>query len=252
MCAHECWGHFFSRRRLIWSVLFASLSAGVSCSARDGGPWTCPVVGLQVIRGPRARGISHVPSPNRVTAAQERVAKLEALAALHGVDGPEVESMRAALKRAKEVKVQPVDIECEGFLSRARAHLTELDAKRTTVSTNNLRCRTAVGSAETSNSFPHYLELRQLRETVAQMKEQLEVAKPVMVEGQASKRISKREDYVPNCMEELQEWIAGRQADLNEAMLVGRPDEVARISNIMCQAAQQSTRGCSWNVSIPW
>ena len=26
--------------------------------------------------------------------------------------------------------------ECEGFLSRARAHLTELDAKRTTVSTN--------------------------------------------------------------------------------------------------------------------
>ena len=36
------------------------------------------------------------------------------------------------------------------------------------------------------------------------------------------------------CMEELQEWIARRQADLKEAMLVGRPDEVARISNIMC------------------
>ena len=104
------------------------------------------------------RRISRVPSPSRaqsrrrqaqspfgdpqlrVTAAQELVAKLEAaLAALHGVDGPEVESLRVALKRAKEVKVQPVDVqikECEGFLSRARAHLTELDAKRTTVSTN--------------------------------------------------------------------------------------------------------------------
>ena len=56
------------------------------------------------------------------------MAKLEAvLAALHGVDGFEVESLRAALKRAKEVKVQLVDVqikECEGFLSRARAHLT--------------------------------------------------------------------------------------------------------------------------------
>ena len=54
-------------------------------------------------------------------------AKLEAaLAALHGVDGTEVESLRAALKRAKEVKVQTVDVqikECEGFLSRARAHM---------------------------------------------------------------------------------------------------------------------------------
>ena len=53
--------------------------------------------------------------------------------------GPEVEVLRVALKRAKEVKMQPVDVqirECEGFLSRARAPLTELDAKRATVSSN--------------------------------------------------------------------------------------------------------------------
>ena len=51
---------------------------------------------------------------------------------------PKAESLRAALKRAKEMKVQPVVQikECEGFLSRARAHLAELDAKRTTVSAN--------------------------------------------------------------------------------------------------------------------
>ena len=240
---------------------------------------------LQVIRGPRPRSVQWPrasapsrqspgnqprPQPNqspvaktsgtrpfgdpqlRVTAAQERVAKLEAvLAALHGVDGPEVESLRAALKRAKEVKVQPVDVqikECEGFVSRARAHLTELDAKRTTVSTNIRDAEQRLEALKQMQQFSPpppvdaEAELRQLRETVAQMKGQLEVAKPAMVEGQASKRICRREDYVPNCTEELQEWIAGRQADLNEAMLVGRPDEVARISNIMCQAAQQWQR----------
>ena len=49
-------------------------------------------------------------------------------------------------------------------------------------------------------------ELQHLRETVAQMKGQLEV-KPVSVEGPAFKRVCRREDYVPNCVEELQEWI---------------------------------------------
>ena len=72
------------------------------------------------------------------------------------------------------------------------------------------------------------------------MKGQLHGAKPALVEGHAPKRICRRdEDFVPMCVEELQEWIAGRQVDLNEAMSVGRPDEVARISTIMCQAAQQ-------------
>ena len=43
-------------------------------------------------------------------------------------------------------------------------------------------------------------------------------------------------------MEELQEWIGGRQADLHEALVAGRPDEAARISDIVCQAAQQWQR----------
>ena len=69
----------------------------------------------------------------RVAAAEERVTKLEsALAALHGVEGPEVDTPRAALKQAREVKEGvPLDVQitqCEGFLSRARAHPTELDA----------------------------------------------------------------------------------------------------------------------------
>ena len=91
-----------------------------------------------IIRGPRPRSVQwpratqqsrpipvqSQPRPgdphSRVTAVQERVVKLEAaLVALHSVEGPEIESLRAALKRAKDVRQQPL----EGFLSRARAHL---------------------------------------------------------------------------------------------------------------------------------
>ena len=47
----------------------------------------------------------------RVTAAQEKVAKLEAaLAALHSVDGPKIECLRAALKRAKVSCRRPAHI----------------------------------------------------------------------------------------------------------------------------------------------
>ena len=186
---------------------------------------------------------------SRVTAARERVSKLEAAStALHGVEGPEVEASRVALKRAKEVKRQPVDVqikECEGFLSRARAHLAELDAKRAVVSSNIHEAEQWLAALKQAQQFtpPPPVdadeELRQLRATVAQMKGQLQGAKPALEEGQAPKRVCRREDFVPMCVEELQEWIAGRQVDLNEAMSVGRPDEVARISNIMCQAAQQ-------------
>ena len=80
---------------------------------------------------------------------------------------------------------------------------------------------------------------------------QLEGVRPALPEGQASKRIRRREDFVPNCVDELQDLSfssfsgdkkKARQADLHDAMLSGRPDEVARISNIMGHAAQQWQR----------
>ena len=190
----------------------------------------------------------------KITAAQERVTKLEsALAAPDGVEGPEVDSLRTALKRAKEVKLLPLDVqvkECEGFLSRARAHLTELDAKRATVSANiqDAERRLEAMKIQQQSAPPPPpqdadSELRQLRETVAQLKGSLHLTKPaVTLECPNSKRQCRREDFVPNCLEELQEWIRGRQTDLQDAMAAGRPDEVARISDIMCQAAQQWQR----------
>ena len=195
----------------------------------------------------------------KVTAAQERVAKLEsALAALHGVEGPEVDSLRAALKRAKDVKLTPLDVqakECEAFLVRARAQ-TELDAKRAVVGTNIKEAEQRLEAlkiqlqhlAPPPPPFPDAeTEVRQLRETVAQLKGQLHHTKPAAtVEVPISKRQCRRdEDFVPMCVEELQEWIAGRQADLHEAMVAGRPDEAARVSDIMGQAVQQWQREVS-------
>ena len=77
----------------------------------------------------------------KVAAAKERVLKLEtALAAMEGMEGPEVDSLRSAHKRAQEeVQGVPVDVqikECESFLARARAHSEELDSKRTNVIQN--------------------------------------------------------------------------------------------------------------------
>ena len=77
----------------------------------------------------------------KITTARERLSKLEAaLAAMTGMDGPEVEFLRVAHKRA-QVAVQEVPVEaqvkeCEASLTRARSHLVELDSKRVTIMEN--------------------------------------------------------------------------------------------------------------------
>ena len=218
---------------------------------------------VQVIRGPRPRSVtacfaavsSRSSAEPAAFSAQAEPSREDVrhtpIRRSTGVDGPEVESLRAALKLAKEVKLQPVDVqikECEGFLSRASAHMAELDVKRTTVSANIHDAEKRLEALKQMQQFSPpppvdaEAEPRQLREEVAQLQGQLEGVKAALAEGQASKPICRREDFVPNCVEELQVWIGGRQADLHEAMLSGRPDEVARISNIMGHAAQQWQR----------
>ena len=64
--------------------------------------------------------------------------KLErALAAMEGVDGSEVDTIRKALERAKKAaQTPPVETQirdCEQFLVRGRAHLEAIDAQRATV-----------------------------------------------------------------------------------------------------------------------
>ena len=72
------------------------------------------------------------------TMAGDRVTKIKhALQVLGDTEGPEVDGLRAALKRAEsDTKVTPIHVqvkECESFLSRARKHMEELDQKRAVV-----------------------------------------------------------------------------------------------------------------------
>ena len=70
----------------------------------------------------------------RMAAARERVSRLEALTALGDFDGVEVESLRAALKRAqKEAQEVPVAVqirEREAFIERAKKRIARIDEER--------------------------------------------------------------------------------------------------------------------------
>ena len=50
-----------------------------------------------------------------------------------------------------------------------------------------------------------------------------------------------QEDFVPQCEEEMQEWIQGRQRDLQAAIVAGHLS-AARISQLMSSAAQEWQR----------
>ena len=110
----------------------------VDRSLRQSGGPEAPQQSRQPVNKSAVTKTSGVRPNAQVGAAHERVAKLER--ALSAMEGPEVESLRVALRRAREAtQGLHVDVQvkqCEGFLTRARANLAELDAKRVDVTTN--------------------------------------------------------------------------------------------------------------------
>ena len=74
------------------------------------------------------------------------------------------------------------------------------------------RGRTAVGSVETNAAVHPASTSGRRRRTPAVASDscpnegQLKSAKPALEEGQAPKRVCKRENFVPMCVEKLQEW----------------------------------------------
>ena len=53
------------------------------------------------------------------------------------------------------------------------------------------------------------------------------------------KRVFRREDFIPQCDEEMQEWTEGRQGDLQAAIVAGQLPKVARISQLLSTAAKE-------------
>ena len=177
--------------------------------------------------------------------------KLEtALAAMEGMG----QSVRAAHKRAQEaVQGALLDIqikECASFLSRATSHLEELDAKRATICQNieMSKMRLAELKAQTV-ALPTQedgAEVQQLRGLVSQLQAKIDTlrqnpSRDNQPEGLVLKRACRREDFVRQCNEEMEEWMAGRHADLQTAMALGQLPEVARVSQLMTNEWRQLT-----------
>ena len=76
-------------------------------------------------------------------------------------------------------------------------------------------------------------EPMELRQQVAQLRgeDRTEGGEP------CKKRL--REDYVPMCTEDLVQWMADRQKDLQEAMLSGRAHDVTRLAQLVAEGGAQ-------------
>ena len=85
--------------------------------------------------------------------------------------------------------------------------------------------------------------MNQLRGLVSQLQAQVESLRGPSLDIQSpnSKRPRRREDFIPHCDEEMQEWMECRRQDLQAAVAAGQLPEVVRISQIVTQAAQEST-----------
>ena len=204
--------------------------------------------------GLRTSGLRPFTDPaTKVSDAKERVVKLErALAAMEGIDGSEVDAIREALERAKKAaQSPPVETQirdCEQFLVRARAHLEAIDAQRATVvasieeGSKRLESLKVVQQTQPPQTPDTSSEVQRLQALVAQLQSQLVQVQgptPMTVEIPTSKRARLREDFVPSCVEEMQQWVWDRQQDLQSATMAGRPEEVGRISQLIIQGAQE-------------
>ena len=183
------------------------------------------------------------PHPDEKAAmAQERVSKLEA--ALRAAP-----SLREALKKARQQAVPPQDkvAQCESFLERARKReaaarelvvqaQTELTRLSAEVVEGEQRSATLRAELERTQSPVAAVDMSAEVERLRVLVEQLSKEKE---DDQNPKRVCRREDFIPQCDEEMQEWIEGQQRDLQAAIVAGQLPEVARTSHLLSTAAQE-------------
>ena len=170
----------------------------------------------------------------KAAVARERASKLEAALRAVGDDDDTAPSLREALKKARQqaVPLSPQDkvAQCESFLERARkreaaarelvlqaqTELTRLSAevveRGATVGDTSSRVRAHTVSSCCSRHVSRGGEVCVLVEQLLKEKE----------DGRHQtdpnpKRVCRREDFIPQCDEEMQEWI-----DLQAAIVAGR------------------------------
>ena len=108
--------------------------------------------------------------------------------------------------------------------------LEELDTKRAVICQNIEMSKKRLGELKAQSVSPPVqedgAEVQHLRMLVSQLQAQIETlrqnpSRDNQPEGPVLKRQCRREDFVPQCHEEMEEWMAGRHADLQTAMVSG-------------------------------
>ena len=196
------------------------------------------------------------------TKASDRVTKIKhALQVLGDTEGPEVDVLRAALKRAEsDTKVTPIHVqvkECESFLSRARLHMEELDQKRAVVgaSISDAEKRlVALKSQEACTPPPPPApsdassEVQRLQELVSQLQAKLDAqgqdpdvpcvptVKRFCRSGQGHVQVP----FMPNSIPaELSTWLEERHAELHDALMNGETARVLELSSRLSEGAER-------------
>ena len=182
----------------------------------------------------------------RVGAARETVARLEqAIAAMGNCQGPElVTSLKKAQKDAQEMPLEAQIRAREAFIERSKKRIEEFDVERAA------EVQRLEGSQKRLEEFramvlvhpvaPQLVdasaEVSRLQQMVLDLQRQLQgLVAPLVVSPFRSR---KREDYVPATEEEVLEWLADRQEDMNTALMAGNPVEAARISGLTTDATR--------------
>ena len=183
----------------------------------------------------------------RVGAASDRVARLEqAIAAMGNFLGPEMDVLVASLKKAqKESQELPLDAQIrarEDFIERAKKRIDHFDLERAAEvrrmeeSQKRLAELRALQGAQSAipPTIDANAEVSRLQQMVVDLQRQFPVA-PLVVSPFRSR---KREVFDPATEQEVLEWLADRQEDMNRALMSGNPFEAARISWLITDATR--------------
>ena len=136
-----------------------------------------------------------------------------------------IRAREAFIERAKK-RIEQIDLERAAEVRRLEESQKRLEELRAMVLVQPVAPQPVDASAEVSRLQQMVLDLqRQLQGPVA----------PLVVSPFRSR---KREDYVPATEQEVLEWLADRQEDMNTALMAGNPVEAGRISGLITDATR--------------
>ena len=185
--------------------------------------------------------------------AGDRVQKLQqALDTLGDTEGPEVDGLRAALKRA-ETAAQGVPIDkqvkdCEAFLSHATTPLEELERKRSAVAASISAAEQRLVALKMQQDCPPppppgtNAEVQRLQDLVSHLQAKLCGRDPDIPCGPVAKRPCRAaQGRVPvlSIPAELSAWLEERHADLRDALVNGDNGRILVLTTLLAEGAER-------------